>query len=290
MWGEAQAELQQAVKSGNKGGRPSKEETAPHVAYRYGVIMAKTLNHYSQQIKSLAPDALALDRAKQLGDLLLQAKAAVKAAGKLWTDWLQSDCDLTVRTAQRFMTIAKRWNEQAFTDARAANPSLAIREADKVLASTSTRKRKEEAPDPYSLAMGKLAVAQWEIQLASEIKQVDQWAGAELQAAAEAIAAAKRAICKARWGEKLTDACASSFTPSACRVEMVVGDRCSCRAPSGTIDGTITAVHNGAADDWSTYSWQQDGTDKVVIVGWGYIGAASGITYSIAGPTATANT
>lgn len=181
------------------------------MACRYGVRMAKTLNHYSQQIKALAPDALALDRAKQLGDLLLQAKAAVKAAGKLWTDWLQTDCDLTVRTAQRFMTIAKRWNEDAFTKARNANPSLAIREADKVLASTSARKRKEEAPDPYNLAMGKIAVAQWEIQLVSEIKQADQCAGAELKAAAEAIAAARRAISEHRFRELLTAACASSL-------------------------------------------------------------------------------
>jgi hypothetical protein len=30
VWGEAQAELQEAVKSGNKGGRPKKEETASH--------------------------------------------------------------------------------------------------------------------------------------------------------------------------------------------------------------------------------------------------------------------
>lgn len=103
--------------------------------------MAKTLNHYSQQIRSLAPDAVALDRAKALGDILIDAKAAVKAAGKLWTEWLQSDCDLTSRTAGRFMTIAKRWNDQAFTDARTANPALAIREADKVLAANSTRKR-----------------------------------------------------------------------------------------------------------------------------------------------------
>lgn len=103
--------------------------------------MAKTLNHYSQQINALAPDAVALDRAKQLGDLLITAKAAVKAAGKRWTDWLQSDCSLTVRTAQRFMTIAQRWDEPAFTEARTANPALAIREADKVLAANSTRKR-----------------------------------------------------------------------------------------------------------------------------------------------------
>lgn len=110
--------------------------------------MAKTLNHYSQQIRSLAPDAVALDRAKALGDILIDAKAAVKAAGKLWTEWLQSDCDLTPRTAGRFMTIAKRWNDQAFTDARTANPALAIREADKVLAANSSRKKAPKATQP----------------------------------------------------------------------------------------------------------------------------------------------
>ena len=132
--------------------------------------MAKTLNHYSQQIRSLAPDAVALDRAKALGDLLIDAKAAVKAAGKLWGEWLQSDCELSSRTAGRFMTIAKRWNEQAFTDARTANPSLAIREADKVLAASSTRKKAEpEQRDPYNDAMGKLATIRFDLQLLSEI-------------------------------------------------------------------------------------------------------------------------
>ena len=104
------------------------------------LLMAKTLNHYSQQIKALAPDAVALDRAKQLGDLLISAKAAVKAANKLWTDWLQTDCDLSPRTAGRMMTIAKRWDDPAFVNARNSNPKLAIREADKVLAANSTRK------------------------------------------------------------------------------------------------------------------------------------------------------
>jgi hypothetical protein len=103
--------------------------------------MAKTLTHYSQQIKALAPDAVALDRAKQLGDLLVSAKAAVKAAGKSWTAWLETDCSLSSRTAQRFMTIATRWDDAAFTEARKHRPDLPLREADKVLAANSTRKK-----------------------------------------------------------------------------------------------------------------------------------------------------
>ncbi len=103
--------------------------------------MAKTLNHYSQQIKALAPGALALDRARELGTLLLEAKAAVQAASRKWTDWLEADCSLTARTAQRFMTIARRWDEPAFTEARKARPGLPLREADKVLAASSARKR-----------------------------------------------------------------------------------------------------------------------------------------------------
>jgi hypothetical protein len=103
--------------------------------------MAKTLNHYSQQIKALAPDALVLDRARELGTLLLEAKAAVQAADRKWTDWLEADCSLTARTAQRFMTIARRWDEPAFAEARTARPDLPLREADKVLAENSTRKR-----------------------------------------------------------------------------------------------------------------------------------------------------
>jgi len=103
--------------------------------------MGKTLNHYSQQIKALAPDSLILDRARELGTLLLEAKAAVLAAGRRWSDWLETDCALSTRTAQRFMAIAARWDEPAFAEARQQRPDLPLREADKVLASSSTRKR-----------------------------------------------------------------------------------------------------------------------------------------------------
>ena len=157
--------------------------------------MAKTLNHYSQQIRSLAPDAVALDRAKVLGDVLIDAKAAVKAAGKLWGEWLQSDCDLSPRNAGRFMTIAKRWNEQAFTEARSANPALPIREADKVLAASSPRKRAEpEQRNPYNDAMSKLATLQFELQLLSEMTFVQEHAAEETEVAASALKAVHRKI------------------------------------------------------------------------------------------------
>lgn len=103
--------------------------------------MGKTLNHYSQQIKALAPDSLALDRARELGLLLLEAKAAVVAAGRSWGEWLENDCALSTRTAQRFMAIASRWDEPAFAEARQQRPDLPLREADRVLAASSTRKR-----------------------------------------------------------------------------------------------------------------------------------------------------
>ncbi len=160
--------------------------------------MAKTLNHYSQQIRSLAPDAVALDRAKALGDVLIDAKAAVKAAGKLWGEWLQTDCDLSPRTAGRFMTIAKRWNEQAFTEARETNPKLAIREADKVLGATSTRKRAEPGQrNPYNDAMSKVAILQFELQLLSEMTFAAEHAGEEIQVAASALKAVYRKISNA---------------------------------------------------------------------------------------------
>lgn len=103
--------------------------------------MAKTLNHYTQQIRALAPDALVLDRARDLGILLIEAKAAVQAASRKWTDWLENDCSLSSRTAQRFMTIARRWDEPAFAEAREARSDLPLREADKLLAASSNRAR-----------------------------------------------------------------------------------------------------------------------------------------------------
>jgi hypothetical protein len=246
--------------------------------------MAKTLNHYSQQIKALAPDALVLDRARELGALLLEAKAAVQAADRKWTDWLKSDCSLTARTAQRFMTVARRWDEPAFTEARQQRPDLPLREADKVLAANSGRKRPEpETPDPYNLAMGKLAVARWELQLASEIRQVDEWAGAELHAAQEALAAVQRALMNRAHGPGVSAAWDGHFEPAPRRTELRVGDRCCCRVDGGHEQaGQIVSVLPAPDGGWSTYSWRQDGTDQEAVVGWGLPGAASGISHSIA--------
>lgn len=150
--------------------------------------MAKTLNHYSQQIRLLAPDALALDRARELGILLNEAKAAVIAAGLRWGKWLDTDCALSSRTAHRFMAIASRWDEPAFAEARQSRPGLPLREADKVLAASSTRKRPAPEPaNPRNLALSKLAVARFEVQLLSEIPEALDWAGAHIAAAADAL-------------------------------------------------------------------------------------------------------
>lgn len=229
--------------------------------------MAKTLNHYSQQIKALAPDAVALDRAKKLGDLLIEAKAAVKAAGKLWGDWLQDDCELSARNAGRFMTIAKRWNEQAFSDARTANPALAIREADKVLAASSTRKRAEpEQPDPHAEAMSKLATIRWELTLLSEMHLADQLAGDQIEAASQALFDVFKALTT-KFDPATKEVLDQQFAPRQRRVELQVGARCTSMNFGKEEAGTITAVHPG--DDWSTYTWQSD-EGETRFIGWGY--------------------
>lgn len=240
--------------------------------------MAKTLNHYSQQIRSLAPDAVALDRAKALGDILIDAKAAVKAAGKLWTEWLQSDCDLTSRTAGRFMTIAKRWNDQAFTDARTANPALAIREADKVLAANSTRKRAEpEQPDPHAEAMSKLATIRWELKLLSEMHLAGQLAGDQIEAANQALFEVFKALTT-KFDPATKKVLDEQYQPRQRRIELKVGARCTSMNFGKEETGTITAVHPG--DEWSTYTWQSD-AGATRCIGWGYPSAGKGSIHSV---------
>ena len=235
--------------------------------------MAKTLNHYSQQIRSLAPDAVALDRAKALGDILIDAKAAVKAAGKLWTEWLQSDCDLTSRTAGRFMTIAKRWNDQAFTDARTANPALAIREADKVLAASSTRKRAEpEKPDPHADAMSKLATIRWELKLLSEMHLADQLAGDQIEVANQALFDVFKGLTT-KFDPATKQVLDEQYQPRQRRIELKVGDRCTVMNFGVEEAGTITEVH--PSDEWSSYTWQSD-EGATRCIGWGYPSAGKG--------------
>jgi hypothetical protein len=247
--------------------------------------MGKTLNHYSQQIRSLAPDALVLDRARELGAVLIEAKAAVQAAGRKWTEWLETDCSLSSRTAQRFMTIARRWDEPAFIEARQARPGLALREADKVLAATSSRKRPEpEQPDPVGDAYRQTVDLLWELQKLIWDRQVDEVAGNQLQAAGDALGAARSALFVHTYGQK-TAINSEELPPRRLlrRVELAVGDRCSCSRSTGDIQGTITEVHPEPGGNWSTYSWLQDGTDQPVMVGWGMPGALSGLRYSISG-------
>ena len=246
--------------------------------------MAKTLNHYSQQIRALAPDALALKQARDLGLLLIEAKAAVQAAGRKWGEWLERDCSLGSRTAQRFMTVARRWDEPAFIEARKARPGLPLREADKVLAATSSRK-KPEPVDPIQEGYSKAVSLAWELQQLLWDRRVDQVAGDQLAAAAAALGAARSALFIHAHGEAMARACSELPGQSGCRrLEMAVGDRCDCSAPYGPISGTITAVHPDPSGDWSTYSWLQDGTDEPVTVGWGMPGAAAGLKHSIAVP------
>lgn len=245
--------------------------------------MAKTLHHYRQQIRSLASGEQALDRARSLGHVLIDAKAAVRAAGQPWSEWLEAECDLSDRTARRFMTIARRWEEPTFVEARRANPELPLREADKVLAASSGRKRVvPQAPAPLEKALHKLATAAFELAQVGEIHEADRWAGDEIEAARVAVAAAHKALFRQAHGEESTPAWAGSFEPRPRWVELQAGDRCECMQYGQRQAGTITAVHPAADGGWSTYSWQADGVAESVRVGWGYPGGPEAIRLSIA--------
>jgi hypothetical protein len=72
----------------------------------------KTLADIGRQITEHAKQATdaamsALDHARQAGELLIAAKELVGYGG--WLAWLQDNCDLSSRQAQRFMAVSRNW-------------------------------------------------------------------------------------------------------------------------------------------------------------------------------------
>jgi hypothetical protein len=73
----------------------------------------------------------ALEHARQAGDLLIEAKAVVPHGE--WLPWLETNCpDVTERTAQAYMRVARRWPELEAKAQRVAD--LPIRQALALLA------------------------------------------------------------------------------------------------------------------------------------------------------------
>jgi hypothetical protein len=66
-----------------------------------------------------------LERAMAVGDLLIEAKVQVKEHGELWLPWIRDHCQLSERTVQQYMRLAKN---RAFIQSKladAANMSIA---------------------------------------------------------------------------------------------------------------------------------------------------------------------
>jgi len=92
-----------------------------------------------------------LEHGRNVGELLLKAKAQIKAQGGKWLPWLLENCDVGVRMAQAYMRLAERWPQlvRAVEDTQrvAYLEDLPMREA---LALLATHNQHTEPPEPES--------------------------------------------------------------------------------------------------------------------------------------------
>src|SRR5688572_16223862 len=73
----------------------------------------------------------ALERVKQTGELLIEAKAQFTKHGE-WTDWVETNCPFTERMAQNYSRIARHWPElmaRAEIENRNGVSDLSLRQA-----------------------------------------------------------------------------------------------------------------------------------------------------------------
>src|SRR4051812_18212064 len=71
-----------------------------------------------------------LEFARQAGELLQQAKAQVPHGR--WTAWIENNCQISLRTAQGYMRLARRWDELVGTNPQRV-ALLSLREALRLL-------------------------------------------------------------------------------------------------------------------------------------------------------------
>jgi hypothetical protein len=97
--------------------------------------MAVAINEHHTQVLLHARSAL--ESAKASGELLLQAKALLPHGQ--WLPWLEENCQVSPRQAQRYMLVADRWEAIAKNDAASY---LTIDEAIRESESRSEKHRK----------------------------------------------------------------------------------------------------------------------------------------------------
>src|SRR5262245_5828916 len=78
-----------------------------------------------------------LDRAIEAGELLIQAKSKVDHG--IWKAWLNANCELSERTAQRYMKLARERSKlwEIMKDKNATMADLTLAEAERLLGDDS---------------------------------------------------------------------------------------------------------------------------------------------------------
>lgn len=105
-------------------------------------VLALRINE--QQDKIELAWGITLERAKEAGELLIEAKRLV-GHGK-WLPWLETNCRVCASMAEKYVKIAKGWDVLAGGDTEHV-PNLSIRDAVKLLA----KPRPAKEPEPTTI-------------------------------------------------------------------------------------------------------------------------------------------
>jgi chromosome condensin MukBEF ATPase and DNA-binding subunit MukB len=176
------------------------EPSVPELAQRikdHLKEMEETTNRIKQTV---------LQQALHLGALLLQAKA--KVAHGRFGKWLKDNCDLSERSAQRYMALKEQWPkiEAWMKDNSATVADLSLRKAEQIIAPSSNndededddRKKPTQTPaGEYDQLEEKLIEKLKELDADEARDHADKTIGALNDTVADIVSIAKRAATKA---------------------------------------------------------------------------------------------
>jgi hypothetical protein len=107
--------------------------------------LAKQINDHLKMMEDTANRVkqTVLQQALHLGDLLLQAKA--KVGHGRFAKWIEKNCELSERSAQRYMALKEQWPkiEAWLKDNSATVADLSLRKAEQIIAP-----KKQDDPPP----------------------------------------------------------------------------------------------------------------------------------------------
>jgi hypothetical protein len=126
------ADIKSSVIPTSAGATSPAELSAPELAQRINDQL-KEIQEHAKRVKQTV-----LRQAVSLGELLLQAKAKV-GHGK-FKQWLDDNCELSERSAQRYMALKEQWPKiEAWLKEKSATVAdLSLRKAEQIIAPQST--------------------------------------------------------------------------------------------------------------------------------------------------------